>query len=136
MLYKTDVFNRLMEDLRFPKHLMDLDKVFDVKFSFPHFDIERKGNKVTYAFALAGYSKDCLEAFVEKGNLILKGYMKKDEDSEYIYNGISKRKIDIVLPLPFGDKFTEYSASFEDGILRISFDLEPEKEQGFKLEIK
>lgn len=134
-MYNHDLTNKLFDLFDFPR-LEDISKYFNSKVTFPHFDVEREGSKITYAFALAGYTRECFDIAVENG--ILKLFVSSPtakKNVEYLYKGLTERSIELTLPLPFGNKFINQKASFVDGVLRIEFDLEPSTYKKLKLEV-
>jgi HSP20 family molecular chaperone IbpA len=135
MTRSSTLFDELFKEFSFP-----FKGITPVNFGdwnrFPYFNIEQKNKKVTYVFALAGYNKDCIEAIVDNGVLNLKGFQDVlPDDIKLLYQGISSKQFDVRIPRPLGDKFIGQEATFKDGMLRITFDLELKDDRKTKLEI-
>ncbi len=87
--------------------------------NYPPYNIEMLDeNRYAITLALAGYSEDELEIQVEKGVLTVRGEKQSDENSQFLYHGISfgtfERKFNLA-------EYVEVSnANLTNGLLTIS----------------
>jgi HSP20 family molecular chaperone IbpA len=90
--------------------------------TFPFFDITQKGNNVRVDLALAGYSKDDVEVFVDNTEYlnvvgkVVKSTEKNDEEVP-IFCGITKKHFHRKFYL--GNDYSVERVSFKNGILSI-----------------
>ena len=89
------------------------------KENFPYYNIVRENDNTTrIEIALAGYSKDEIDVFVEN-NILNVSYTKTEKPTSeiYIHNGIAKRKFKKTFAL--SESITVKSASFINGLLVV-----------------
>ncbi len=99
----------------------------DNEASYPPYNIEKIGdNTYRITFAVAGFTKDEIDITTEQNTLTVKGKNRKDEHSEYLYQGIAGRSFERRFQLAHFMEVTE--ASLENGLLEIHLVRElPEK---------
>lgn len=86
---------------------------------YPPYNIEMLDeNRYAITLALAGYTKEDLEIQVEKGVLTVRGENKSEENSQYLYHGISNGTFERKFNLA---EYVEVSnANLVNGLLTIS----------------
>lgn len=117
------MFRRMTENLNIP--------------SFPPYNIEKvNDNEYRVSFALAGFGSSDIKVTTENGVLTIEGNKEeKDEETNYLYKGISSRKFKASIPL--AETIKVGSAEFENGLLKVSLDrVIPEEMQPKQIEIK
>jgi len=91
------------------------------KYPFTNISTTKDG-KLEFEFALAGYSKEDIEIFVNDNVLTVSG--KKEEKSEenrrWISKQIAYRDFSVKYMLPNDVDENTISASFEDGIVKVT----------------
>ena len=87
--------------------------------SYPPYNIEMLDeNRYAITLALAGYTEEDLEIQVEKGVLTVRGENKSEENSQYLYHGISNGTFERKFNLA---EYVEVSnANLVNGLLTIS----------------
>lgn len=78
-------------------------------------------------FAVAGFSKDDIRVYTEKGMLVVEGKKEDDSDLEYIHKGISSRNFKKTFEL--ADDVRVNSVRMKQGILTIWLDRVVPEEQ-------
>lgn len=86
--------------------------------SFPKHNVV-KYNEAEYAIqlALAGYNKENITVELKDGNLVVSGERSKNDDVEYLHQGISAKQFSRTFKL--SDQVVVGEADFEDGLLII-----------------
>lgn len=115
----NDIFNQIF---RTTIGFDPLQRFVDtVDFSnYPPFNIEKTLDANIYALtiAVAGFSKDDIEVFVEDGQLVVKAEKaSEDTDTEYLYRGLSLRNFKRYFKL--GSNILVNSVSLKDGLLVV-----------------
>lgn len=87
--------------------------------NFPPHDIIKSGdNQYTVVMAVAGFTKDDIEVFIESSKLIIKGSKSKPEGVTYVYQGISNRSFTKEFTL--AENIVVETAKIEDGLLKVN----------------
>lgn len=104
----------------------DLDfYFFGSNNGFPFLDVYIENEKMVVEFALAGFKRDEFEVRVANNILNLKGE-KKSTSREYHRKGIKGGKFDVSYKID-SKYVSDPDASYEDGILRLVFDVAEDK---------
>jgi molecular chaperone IbpA len=95
------------------------DRSHDNNESYPPYDIVRKGEDAFQInLALAGFSPDDISITTEASQLTVTGKKPENEETEYLYQGISARAFERRFNL--ADYIEVENASFENGLLHIN----------------
>ena len=87
--------------------------------TYPPYDIVRKGEDAFQInLALAGFAPEDITVTSEASQLTVSGKKPDDQETEYLYQGISARAFQRRFNL--ADYIEVESASFEDGLLHIN----------------
>lgn len=101
--------------------------------SYPKYNISRPNkdckDKFTVELAVAGFTKDILEVYLNKnGLLVVKSLPCQYKDIDYLYKGIATRDFEWSLKLPQYAEVTK--TKLENGILSIDVEIKvPEEKQ-------
>lgn len=108
--------------------------------NFSGADIYEKNGNLNYELEMPGFSKDDIEVTVQKGNLVISGSAKEEEekDKKYLMKGRKRGKLRRGLQLPEGIESPEnLKAELENGILHVQIPLKEEVDRGpIEVEIK
>lgn len=88
----------------------------------PHDIVKHSDTSYTIEVAVAGFKESELDVTVEENILIIKGSKPSQSEREYVYKGISSKAFTKVIPL--AEHVVVKSASFQDGLLIVSVDIE------------
>ena len=94
--------------------------------SFPFLDAYLENENMVVEIALAGFKKDEFSVEIANNLLTLKGEKKKDEKRDYLLKGIKTGKFEVSYKIDSIYK-TDPVASFEDGILKLVFEVAEDK---------
>lgn len=88
--------------------------------NYPPYNIKRKGDEYFIELAVAGFSKEAIAIEYKDRTLTVKGEQKgtKDEEVEYMYNGLAARAFTKSFTL--ADTVIVTGASLVDGILTVT----------------
>ena len=104
--------------------------------SYPPYDLV-KLDEDTYklSLALAGFSKDEVEVFVDNGSLVIKGEKTEETSKEVLHKGIAARKFTRTFAL--GEYMEVDRAEMADGILSVFVERNiPEEKKPKTIKIK
>lgn len=110
------------------------------KSGFPHTNVyvNEEERKLFFDIAVAGYQKEDIDISIKESVLTIKydkfGEKQNEENIHYIEHGIAERNWQRKWTLSPQVVANSAKATFEDGILKIEFDLE--KDNTFKVEIQ
>lgn len=99
--------------------------------------VEYEPNSFIFEFALAGWKKEDLQVYTEKGTLVIEDISKTQEiDPDlYVRRGISTKHFTWKMNLPKYAEVTE--TSFENGLLSVKVEVKiPEEQKRKVIEIK
>ena len=85
--------------------------------SFPPYNIIKREEGAEIQLALAGYSKDDVSVTFQDGVITISSDGSQDEDVQYAYKGIAKRKFTSKFSL--GQYYEIHHVSMKDGMLHI-----------------
>lgn len=87
--------------------------------SYPPYDIIKKEpGKFLLNIAVAGFSKNDIETYIEKdGTLTISGEKTDESSDDYIHQGIAKRKFNLKFQMPRDSEVD--SCKLEDGMLQL-----------------
>ena len=95
------------------------DRSHENKETYPPYDIVRKGEDAFQInLALAGFSADDITITSEASQLTVTGKKPENDETEYLYQGISARAFERRFNL--ADYIEVENASFENGLLHIN----------------
>jgi HSP20 family molecular chaperone IbpA len=107
--------------------------------SYPPYNIERlpasddRNERIRIVLAVAGFTHDQLEVFLENNQLTIKGKQENDKERSYLYRGIAARQFQRSFVLASG--LTVEHAELQDGLLAIDL-VQPEQSRVKHIEIK
>ncbi|MDR1267519.1 MAG: Hsp20 family protein [Holosporales bacterium] len=85
---------------------------------YPPYNIEQlEGDCLRITLAVAGFSAENLEAFLEDNQLVIQGSHTENENRVYLYRGIATRQFRRTFILAEGIEIV--GASFENGLLHV-----------------
>jgi HSP20 family protein len=118
----NDLVEKFIDDDFFDNFFNFSRSIFHLdKYPFTNISTTKDG-KLEFEFALAGYSKEDIEIFVNDNVLTVSG--KKEEKSEenrrWISKQIAYRDFSVKYMLPNDVDENTISASFEDGIVKVT----------------
>jgi molecular chaperone IbpA len=88
----------------------------------------------TVEIACAGFSKSDIDITMKDGQLVIKGEVKSDPTTEYLYKGIAERSFERSFTL--ADSVIVKNASMLNGMLRVALEtFIPEEKRAKKIEI-
>lgn len=121
----------------FNRNLTQLNNIYKTNNqSYPPYDLV-KLDEDTYrlSIAVAGFSKDDIDVFVDNGTLIVKGEITESTNAEVVHKGIATRKFTRSFAL--GEYMEVTGADMKDGMLNISIDrIVPEEKKPKVIKIK
>lgn len=119
--YNSANINQLMERLQ--RNTIGMDTYFDRIFSYeaqsypPYNLVQVNEDESRLELALAGFSKDDVKVYTERGSLVVEGSKSNEDDRTYVHRGLAQR--------PFTRKWdisedTEVSdVTFDNGLLTV-----------------
>ena len=119
--YNSANINQLMDRLQ--RNTIGMDTYFDRIFSYeaqsypPYNLVQVNEDESRLELALAGFSKDDVKVYTERGSLVVEGNRSNEDDRTYVHRGLAQR--------PFTRKWdisedTEVSnVTFENGLLIV-----------------
>lgn len=85
---------------------------------YPPYNVKKiDDSKYVIELACAGFGKSDIDVTMKEGQLIIKGEMKSDPNSEYIYKGIAERAFERSFTL--ADSVVVKNASMVNGMLKV-----------------
>jgi len=103
--------------------------------SFPPYNVEQiTPHKLAMTFALAGFRQDDIDIVQDGRHLKLAGKMPDKPDATYLHKGIASRGFRRRFMLADGYHVT--AAELRDGLLTLTIERPPEKNQERKIPIK
>ena len=119
--YNSANINQLMERLQ--RNTIGMDNYFDRIFSYeaqsypPYNLVQVSEDESRLELALAGFSKDEVKVYTERGSLVVEGNRKTDEERTYVHRGLAQRSFTRKWDI---SEDTEVSkVTFENGLLVI-----------------
>ena len=119
--YNSANINQLMERLQ--RNTIGMDNYFDRIFSYeaqsypPYNLVQVNEDESRLELALAGFSKDEVKVYTERGSLVVEGNRKANEERTYVHRGLAQRSFTRKWDI---SEDTEVSkVTFENGLLVI-----------------
>ena len=119
--YNSANINQLMERLQ--RNTIGMDNYFDRIFSYeaqsypPYNLVQVNEDESRLELALAGFSKDEVKVYTERGSLVVEGNRKTDEERTYVHRGLAQRSFTRKWDI---SEDTEVSkVTFENGLLVV-----------------
>ena len=119
--YNSANINQLMERLQ--RNTIGMDNYFDRIFSYeaqsypPYNLVQVNEDESRLELALAGFSKDEVKVYTERGSLVVEGNRKNDDDRTYVHRGLAQRSFTRKWNV---SEDTEVSdVAFENGLLVV-----------------
>jgi HSP20 family molecular chaperone IbpA len=109
-----------------------LDRVAKAADGYPPYNIERLAHdennpeRLRITLAVAGFTLDQLEVFVEEKELIIRGRQQEDKSRQYLHRGIAARQFQRTFVL--ADGMEVLRADLKNGLLSIDL-ARPEPER-------
>jgi molecular chaperone IbpA len=85
--------------------------------NFPPYNIVKEPEGAEIQIALAGYSKDDISVTFQDGVLVVQSEGAEDNDVQYAYKGIAKRKF--ISKFSLGKYYEVQDVSMKDGMLYV-----------------
>ena len=122
--YNTSNINQLMDRLQ--RNTIGMDSYFDHLFSheaqnYPPYNLVKVDEDTSYLeLALAGFTKDEVKVYTEKGKLVVEGSREGTDGREYVHRGLAQRNFTRSWSI---SEDTEVSdVTFENGLLVVKLD--------------
>ena len=119
--YNSANINQLMERLQ--RNTIGMDNYFDRIFSYeaqnypPYNLVNVNEDESRLELALAGFSKEEVKVYTERGSLVVEGNRKNEDDRSYIHRGLAQRSFTRKWDI---SEDTEVSdVTFENGLLVV-----------------
>ena len=119
--YNSANINQLMERLQ--RNTIGMDNYFDRIFSYeaqsypPYNLVQVNEDESRLELALAGFSKDEVKVYTERGSLVVEGNRKNDDDRTYVHRGLAQRSF--TRKWNISDDTEVSSVTFENGLLVV-----------------
>ncbi|NJM34366.1 MAG: Hsp20 family protein [Rhodomicrobium sp.] len=103
--------------------------------SYPPYNVERirspqdAGERIRIVLAVAGFTREQLEVFIEDNQLTIRGKQENDKTRTYLHRGIAARQFQRSFVL--ADGLTVLSAELDNGLLSIEL-MRPEQSRRVK----
>lgn len=115
------------------------DRLAKAADSYPPYNIERQvendgAERFLISIAVAGFSRDELEIFVEDNQLTVRGRQNEEPDRQYLHRGIATRQFQRTFLLAEGMLIE--GAELRDGLLVITALRPPKEQSARRIEIK
>ena len=117
------------------KKLSEISETFPKVPTYPPYNIKKTGeNTYVIELAVAGFGKQDLELEMQDGVLTIKGNVKSDEATEYLFKGIAERAFTRQFTL--ADTVEVKNADLINGMLKIWLErFIPEEKKPKKIDI-
>jgi len=107
-----------------------LDRLAKSAEGYPPYNIERIGeNGLRITLAVAGFTRDQLDVFIEESQLVIRGRQQDDKSRQYLHRGIAARQFQRTFVLAEGMEVL--GADLKNGLLSIDL-VRPEPERVVK----
>ena len=119
--YNSANINQLMERLQ--RNTIGMDNYFDRIFSYeaqsypPYNLVQVNEDESRLELALAGFSKDEVKVYTERGSLVVEGNRKNDDDRNYVHRGLAQRSF--TRKWNVSEDTEVSSVTFENGLLVV-----------------
>ena len=119
--YNSANINQLMERLQ--RNTIGMDNYFDRIFSYeaqsypPYNLVQVNEDESRLELALAGFTKDEVKVYTERGSLVVEGNRKSDDDRNYVHRGLAQRSF--TRKWNVSEDTEVSSVTFENGLLVV-----------------
>ena len=119
--YNSANINQLMERLQ--RNTIGMDNYFDRIFSYeaqnypPYNLVNVNEDESRLELALAGFSKEEVKVYTERGSLVVEGNRKNEDDRSYIHRGLAQRSF--TRKWDISDDTEVSDVTFENGLLVV-----------------
>ena len=120
--YNSANINQLMERLQ--RNTIGMDNYFDRIFSYeaqsypPYNLVQISEDESRLELALAGFTKEEVKVYTEKGNLVIEGSRESTDGREYVHRGLAQRSFTRSWGIPEDTEVSD--VSFENGLLVVT----------------
>ena len=120
--YNSANINQLMERLQ--RNTIGMDNYFDRIFSYeaqsypPYNLVQVSEDESRLELALAGFSKDEVKVYTERGSRVVEGSRNNDDDRTYVHRGLAQRSFTRKWDVSEDTEVSE--VTFENGLLVVT----------------
>ncbi len=119
--YNSANINQLMDRLQ--RNTIGMDNYFDRIFSYeaqsypPYNLVQVNEDESRLELALAGFSKDEVKVYTERGSLVVEGSKSNEDDRTYVHRGLAQRSFTRKWDISEDTEVSE--VTFENGLLVV-----------------
>ena len=120
--YNSANINQLMERLQ--RNTIGMDTYFDRIFSYeaqsypPYNLVQVNEDESRLELALAGFSKDDVKVYTERGSLVVEGSKNSEDDRTYVHRGLAQRSFTRKWDISEDTEVSE--VTFDNGLLVVT----------------
>ena len=120
--YNSANINQLMERLQ--RNTIGMDNYFDHIFSYeaqnypPYNLVNVNEDESRLELALAGFSKDDVKVYTERGSLVVEGSKNSEDDRTYVHRGLAQRSFTRKWNISEDTEVSE--VTFDNGLLVVT----------------
>ena len=120
--YNSANINQLMERLQ--RNTIGMDTYFDRIFSYeaqsypPYNLVQVNEDESRLELALAGFSKDDVKVYTERGSLVVEGNKNSEDDRTYVHRGLAQRSFTRKWNISEDTEVSE--VTFDNGLLVVT----------------
>ena len=120
--YNSANINQLMERLQ--RNTIGMDTYFDRIFSYeaqsypPYNLVQVSEDESRLELALAGFSKDDVKVYTERGSLVVEGNKNSEDDRTYVHRGLAQRSFTRKWNISEDTEVSE--VTFDNGLLVVT----------------
>lgn len=120
--YNSANINQLMERLQ--RNTIGMDTYFDRIFSYeaqsypPYNLVQVNEDESRLELALAGFSKDDVKVYTERGSLVVEGNKNSEDDRTYVHRGLAQRSFTRKWDISEDTEVSE--VTFDNGLLVVT----------------
>tara|TARA_R100000005_G_C4910425_1_gene148375 strand:- start:280 stop:714 length:435 start_codon:yes stop_codon:yes gene_type:complete len=120
--YNSANINQLMERLQ--RNTIGMDTYFDRIFSYeaqsypPYNLVQVNEDESRLELALAGFSKDDVKVYTERGSLVVEGSKNSEDDRTYVHRGLAQRSFTRKWNISEDTEVSE--VTFDNGLLVVT----------------
>ena len=120
--YNSANINQLMDRLQ--RNTIGMDTYFDRIFSYeaqsypPYNLVQVNEDESRLELALAGFSKDDVKVYTERGSLVVEGNKNSEDDRTYVHRGLAQRSFTRKWNISEDTEVSE--VTFDNGLLVVT----------------
>ena len=120
--YNSANINQLMDRLQ--RNTIGMDTYFDRIFSYeaqsypPYNLVQVNEDESRLELALAGFSKDDVKVYTERGSLVVEGSKNSEDDRTYVHRGLAQRSFTRKWNISEDTEVSE--VTFDNGLLVVT----------------